>query len=153
MRQDCKRIDAWRPQVAKFVPRDLVPFLRRHDDVVPINLVREKNLGGEYRFSSDCAKEVCWGSQVTFMMLQLAVYMGCNPIYLIGLDGVKEGKPKHFYGNDKQKYHKAKYDKLEAAMATAVEYCRTHGIVVLNATPNPVRHFFPLVEMESVLGT
>ena len=31
-----------------------------------------------------------WGSTITFLLVQLAYYMGCSPIYIIGADHLKE---------------------------------------------------------------
>lgn len=38
------------------------------------------------RFSDDFASVVYMGGSVTYIMLQLAYHLGCNPVYLIGLD-------------------------------------------------------------------
>lgn len=38
------------------------------------------------QFSKDFASVVHLGSTITFIMLQLAYHLGCNPVYVIGLD-------------------------------------------------------------------
>jgi hypothetical protein len=38
------------------------------------------------RFSDDFASVVYMGGTVTYIMLQLAYFMGCDPVYIIGLD-------------------------------------------------------------------
>jgi len=41
---------------------------------------------GEQRFSEDCSEVVYSGWTVTYLNLQLAFYLGCDPVYLIGVD-------------------------------------------------------------------
>ena len=151
MRQIRQEIDEWEPDVIKFIPTDLLKYLTIKENVIPVNFIREKNPKHQYAFSADCAKAVYWGSTVTFMMLQLSVYMGCNPIYLLGMDGIKSGKPKHFYEQDGVKNNTAKYDKVNTAMNVAVSFCAGAGVEIFNATPNPVTSFWPLVKYEDVV--
>jgi hypothetical protein len=48
------------------------------------------------QFSTDFASVVHLGSTVTYIMLQLAYHLGCNPVYLIGLDHDYGELPKRF---------------------------------------------------------
>ncbi len=48
------------------------------------------------RFSTDFADIVYLGSTVTYIALQLAFYLGCDPVYLIGVD--------HDYGELSKRY-------------------------------------------------
>ena len=41
---------------------------------------------GEQRFSEDCSTVVYLGSTITYINLQLAFHLGCDPVYLIGVD-------------------------------------------------------------------
>ena len=41
---------------------------------------------GEQKFSEDCSTIVYLGSTITYINLQLAFHLGCNPVYLIGVD-------------------------------------------------------------------
>ncbi len=44
------------------------------------------NSENDFNFSDDCSKEVYIGYTVTYAMIQMAVYMGFNEIYLLGMD-------------------------------------------------------------------
>lgn len=138
-----KEINAWGRDVIKFIASDIARFLKVHRNVISVPFVRGRKLKGVYKFSDDCSKVVYWGSSVTFMMLQIAYYFGCNPIYLIGMDGIRKDKPKHFYPQDKVKNNPPRYHISDVAMRVAVEFFREHNITVLDATPDPVRPFFP----------
>lgn len=48
------------------------------------------------QFSPDFASIVHLGSTVTYIMLQLAYHLGCNPVYLVGLDHDYGELPKRF---------------------------------------------------------
>lgn len=68
----------------KFLPKDLEYCLSDADDVCWINFLRKYD---DYPlFSDDASKVTYWGSTVTYLAIQLAFFMGCDPIYLIGVD-------------------------------------------------------------------
>ena len=48
------------------------------------------------QFSTDFASIVHLGSTVTYIMIQLAFHLGCNQVYIIGLDHNYGDLPKHF---------------------------------------------------------
>ena len=71
-------------QPIKIFPRDLSYCLSGGLNTIFINFTRD------YRpfpkFSSEFEKIVYWGGTVSLLNLQLAYYLGCNEIYLIGFD-------------------------------------------------------------------
>lgn len=48
--------------------------------------------------SFDITKGVCLGNSVIFMAMQVAAYMGCRQIILLGVDMDYSGDEKHFHG-------------------------------------------------------
>jgi len=48
------------------------------------------------QFSKDFASIVHLGSTVTYIMIQLAYHLGCNPVYIVGLDHDYGELPIHF---------------------------------------------------------
>jgi hypothetical protein len=50
------------------------------------------------RFSWDVTKGISTGNSVIFMATQLAVWMGCNPVILIGVEMDYSGPTAHFHG-------------------------------------------------------
>ena len=69
------------PDMVKFYPFEYLPFLNLPNSVP----VRHYFNPPEPRFSLD-PNIVEHGFTVTIMLLQLAAIMGCNPIYIVGLD-------------------------------------------------------------------
>lgn len=72
-------------EVTKVFPYDLRPLLGPSSDTTLfVNFLRS------YRpfpkFSEDVEKRTYWGGTVSFLMLQLASFLGCDPIILIGFD-------------------------------------------------------------------
>jgi hypothetical protein len=137
-------------ETVKFVPADLSGCLRGVKDVYPINFVAEDFEGRGPNFSEDFSRVCYWGSTVSYVMLQLAYYLGCNPIYLIGMDGVRGGKPKHFYKKDDVEENNARYELSDAAFIEAREFLASEGVKVFDATRDPVRSFFERVDYEEV---
>jgi len=100
------------------------------------------------------------------VMQQMAVYMGCNPIYLIGFDGgyvpQKKGQPdpNHFvpeyWGPDlktiNEKRAKSINESSLAGHKLAKEYCDAHGIEIYNATPGGVVEVFERVDYDSIFA-
>ncbi|MFZ5807156.1 MAG: hypothetical protein ACOY3I_08130 [Verrucomicrobiota bacterium] len=50
------------------------------------------------KFSHDIAQGICLGNSVIFMATQLAAYMGCNPIVLLGVEMNYDQQKTHFHG-------------------------------------------------------
>lgn len=78
--------------IVKFFSFEYLPLLRL-ENACPVNLawVRE----APHQFSNDPAR-LYTGFTVTYMLLQIAVIMGCDPIILIGVD--------HKYGVKRRSY-------------------------------------------------
>ena len=64
-------------------PREDTLFMNVERDSYPFN----KRWSAFYpQFSVDCASVVYLGSTITYINLQLAFFLGCDPVYLIGVD-------------------------------------------------------------------
>ncbi len=100
------------------------------------------------------------------VMQQLAVYLGCNPIYMIGFDGgyVKQERvgddPNHFssgyWGNDLKPIKKVRADEINASSLDghryAKEYCDAHAAEIYNATLGGNVDVFERVDYESIFA-
>ena len=115
-------------------------------------------------FSEDVARFVQAASTVTFSMIQLAVYMGYQEIYLIGMDhtyanvtndkGViiqKNNVKSHVFEDEKPNEVVANITYMEAAYRTAKNYCETHGIGIYNATIGGSLEIFKRVDFWEVV--
>ena len=105
-------------------------------------------------FSFDCAEVVYWGCNVLYMALQLATYMGCNPIYLIGIDWFKSDKDmtKHFHGSGIIKeYDPPNLHTQNICMAHAAHQLKEHKVNVFNLCPTSHLKVFPCKDISDIL--
>ena len=70
------------PETIKFFPFEYLPFLRFYN-ACPLNHFYD--VPDFPQFSDSCDK-IYLGNTVTYMLIQIAAVMGCNPIILIGVD-------------------------------------------------------------------
>jgi len=103
---------------------------------------------------------------VAVVMLQLAYFMGCNPVYLIGLDHnyIKPKNPSHSYDNHfnteywKQKtFKQIQWDPDAALLDMEKGYFRVRKLYqenqrkIYNATPGGMLDVFPRCNFEQVI--
>ncbi|NTU42812.1 MAG: hypothetical protein HGA78_07120 [Nitrospirales bacterium] len=111
-----------------------------------------------------------YGQNVMTVCLMLALYLGCNPIYFIGVDHdyvtmTKEEYEhvvvQHFYADPTQNKcsDHLSWEQWERAMQRTFyeyeqlrDYASAHGIDVCNATPGGNFNTFPRVEYESLFA-
>lgn len=139
----------------KIIPYDLRDVLKPDDNTVYINFLRSYMRPSNSSFplfSNDCAKQCYWGGTVLYMNIQLAYYLGCNPIYLIGVDlnykipnTVKkngaillstEDDMNHFHPNyfgEGKRWHLPEMDRMQKSFTTAYEHLKSQGIQLVNA--------------------
>jgi hypothetical protein len=111
-----------------------------------------------------------YGGSVTYSALQLALIMGCDPIYLIGVDFnfrlppaerregnelIQEGEVNHFhpqYRSPGERWHVPDDEFTLKAYELAKEQCDKRGIKIFNATRGGKLEVFPRVELDSLCG-
>ena len=104
------------------------------------------------KFSFDVARIAYWGGTVSFFNLQLAAYLGCNPIVMIGFDHSYEVPKEHVkntvilsqqedvnhihpdYFGPGYRWHDPNVARMEAAYRCARRDLESAGIKVVNAT-------------------
>lgn len=139
----------------KFFPRFLAPWLRADPDTVFLNVIRDyRNYRGFPEFSTNAARCLWVGGTVTYLNLQLAFYMGYDPVILIGVDCdyvVERGEVdadgctftskapdrNHFhpdYFGRGFRFHDPMVERMLRAYAKARAVFDAHGRRVLNAT-------------------
>lgn len=124
-------------------------------------------------FSTDISECLEIDFTVTFSLLQIALYMGCNPVYLIGVDHtytiderkqVQEGRiitsldddPNHFhpgYFGKGYRWTSPPMEKLEACYQLAAEAYQTQGRELYNATAGGALEVVPRVNFEDLLDS
>ena len=132
----------------KFFPADLQRFLT-HGHFFNVERVAWVD-----RFAEDFAQGIQVNATVTFTMIQLAFFMGCDPVYLIGVDhsykvdpqeNTRTGSvlksqsddPNHFhpdYFGKGYRWHDPRVERMEAAYLLAREAFERNGRKIRNAT-------------------
>jgi hypothetical protein len=120
------------------------------------------------KFSFDLQRVAYWGGTVSFFNLQLAAYLGCNPIVLIGFDhsyqvptdqirnhvivsqqeDVNHIHPDYF--GPGYRWHDPNVARMEAAYHCARRELEPAGITVVNATAGGALEVFDRVPYDSL---
>lgn len=128
--------------------------------------------GGDWpNFSLDPSRVVWIGGTVVYVCLQLALYMGFDPIYLIGVD-LSYVKPEHIsekgsewtsHGDDPNhchpdyfgkgyRWHAPRTDRMARAFAKARRVADERGVRIRNAGRGGKLEAFERVEYDSLFG-
>ncbi len=149
----------------RFYPHDLAYCLRDAPDVCWVNFIRNYKPFGQ--FSYDCEQGIYWGSTVTYLSMQLAHYMGCNPVYLIGVDfsysvpdymeddtvHSREDDVNHFhpdYFGKGKRWHNPHLEKVAVAYESCLEHYTKSGREIFNAGVGGNLEIFPRVDYKAV---
>lgn len=165
--------DGWKALrgLVKFIPTDMLFHVDADDpSVCPVNFQRAIEYKTSPPLFSVYPEIVFAGRSVTYLLLQIAAIMGCDPIYLIGVDfafttdGVNvepDGDIWRQVTNDKNHFdpnyipagrflHKPHWDLQRLAFQSALNAGRLHGFRIFNATPNSKLDLFESVAFESL---
>ena len=149
----------------KIFPKDLLYCLGNSKNAIFIDFVRD------YRpfpkFSSDFQKIVYWGGTVSVLNLQLAYYLGCSEIYLIGFDhnyrvpteidnhvitskgdDVNHIHPDYF--GKGYRWHDPNIPRMEQGYSEARRFLDTNGVRVRNATIGGQLEIFERIDYGSL---
>ena len=106
-------------------------------------------LGGD-GFSFDLERGVYSGYTIAYLALQIALYMGFQEIFYLGLDLKNRGGTTHFFGQD---YHSLNHDKTEfprmrKMLSYAAEVVADRDVQVFNCSPDSTLECFRKVSFE-----
>lgn len=122
----------------------------RHDE----NTIKYHHSASDYcyDFSEDISRVSYGGYTVTYICMQLAVYMGFKEIYLLGTDCsyIKGSQNNYFVKEDKPDYTYHGEDKMLPAYQSAKQYADAHGIKICNATRGGRLEIFERVNFDSL---
>ena len=104
------------------------------------------------KFSDDISILVYDVATVAYSLMQIAVYMGFEEIYLLGCDCNYSGEKQHFaeYGI-KVKDAISAENNLILAFSAARKYADSHGIKIYNATRGGKLEIFERIDFDSLL--
>lgn len=113
---------------------------------------------GEIKFSDDCFLCVYANYTVTYTAIQLAVYMGCSEIYLLGVDfnyTGNSGKDHSFNFDMPDETNRRNIQQgtggMGEAYKVAKKYADAHGVKIFNATRGGKLEVFPRISLEEAL--
>lgn len=158
-----------------FVPEDLMHHVHAHvkgygNPCIPINFPRIECYPNLYPFSNDPG-QIIWGGTVTYLLLQLAALMGCDPIILLGIDfsysipgTVKDlgasrlmstqDDPNHFfpeYFGKGRKWHDPNLPRMRIAYLSAEKASHRLGFRIYNGTPGTKLKVFRRIDFDRAL--
>ncbi len=139
-------------------------------DVNKIYVNFHRHFRGFPRFSTDFRRRVFWGGTVSFLNLQLAHYLGCNPIILIGFDHSYQLPPDRkpgyvieskgadvnhihpdYFGRG-YRWHDPQLARMEVSYRCARRVLDDLGVQVLNATDGGRLEVFERIEPLRIEG-
>ncbi|MEH7401756.1 6-hydroxymethylpterin diphosphokinase MptE-like protein [Gottfriedia acidiceleris] len=123
--------------------------------IYPLDLLNHnmKHKRFHTKFSDDAYAVIYDGYTITYSLIQLAVYMGFNEIYLIGVDcNYSKDKINHFKDyNLVDSNYTSTSEKMISAYNIAKEYADCHNIKIFNATRGGMLEVFERVDLDVVL--
>lgn len=146
----------------KFITKRLFPF-GRFNNVVLFRSIERMPYPFMPNFSLDCERCLYSGGTLTHINLQLATYMGCTSIYIIGqdwFDKLDYGNfvGKHFYGDGGVKRtfttwdERIKLKKQNLTMKSDSELLKKMGVKVYNLTKGTKLKAFEVKDFDKVLS-
>lgn len=147
----------------KVIPYDLKDIIGADENTIYVNFLRSymrPNNKDFPLFSTEFEDYSYWGGTVMYFNIQLAHYLGCNPIYLVGVDlsykvpeTVKragavltstEDDENHFdprYFGAGKKWHLPETERMQKSFTKAHKELKKQGVDLLNAGVNSkLRH-------------
>ena len=142
-------------KTTRIIPYDLKNVIDQPENTIYVNFRRSAVYSNSRKFpyySHDFLNESFWGGTVMYFNIQLAEYLGCNPIYLVGVDlsykvsdsvirngavlTSTEDDENHFdprYFGKGKRWHLPETDRMQHAFDTAREELSGRGIELINA--------------------
>lgn len=140
--------------IGSYIIRDVLKSENTY--VFPLNLLNHNVAHRKYhsKFSDNAFAVVYSGYSITYSLIQIAVYMGFEEIYLLGADCNYSSNSKHHfkeYGHTDPKFSEA-HDQMTAAYKVAKEYAEHHNVKIYNATRGGMLEVFERVDLDKVLS-
>lgn len=165
----------------KIFPDHFMPILGKNGDsnkqgihlffrMLPLKMDRNGN--STPNFSENPLNGFYIGETVTNLNIQLANYLGCNPIYVIGIDGIynlsssrqdhpifkqvmiSTGESNHFLPNYRdvgEAWCIPKTQEHEKSYVHAAYFLKSKGVNIYNASRTTIIKAFERIDLESIL--
>jgi hypothetical protein len=112
-----------------------------------------KLLGSE-GFSDDLKSGVYSGYTISYLALQVALYMGFREVVYVGLDlHHKDGKT-HFFGNDfhSRNHEDTEFPRMKRMLEFGVKEAAARGVKVFNCSPLSTLEGFTRLSFDAALA-
>jgi hypothetical protein len=151
----------WKPREAILI-NDLegLPGVNVYNLNLSYNFAEWRYLGSPWKnkFSFDASKQIYDGGTVTYSAIQLAVYMGCKDVYLVGVDnGTKKGEKFHITDDEDEgkrlaeKIPASRFEKFQNNYIYAYNIMKKNGFNLYNATRGGALEGIPRISLDKVL--
>lgn len=135
------------------------PIIDKRVIWAPMRWPREGKFGA-LEFSDHVERNTIIGPTIVYLIIQWAVYMGCNPIYLLGVDNYYssldgKGNKDHFcedYVKKGESRYKPEPDLVDRAFKQTRDFVAQRGVQVINATRGGRVEWFPRVSIDKLLN-
>ncbi len=109
---------------------------------------------GSEGFSWDLEQGIYSGYTVSYLALQVAVYMGFKQIFYLGLDLKHQGSDTHFFGSDfhSRDHEHTEFPRMRKMLGYGARTLIGSGIRVYNCSPTSDLDCFPKVSYEYALS-
>lgn len=111
------------------------------------------HLNGAEGFSFDLEKGIYSGYTISYFALQLAVYMGFQNIFFLGLDLKNAEKDTHFFGHDhhSRDHEKTEFPKMRKSFESIAPTLKAKEINVYNCSPVSSLECFPYLSYSEAI--
>lgn len=123
----------------------------KDSDVILYSKVTDLKDGYIPVINEEADKFLYTGHTVLFEAFEIALYMGCNEFYLLGVDCDYTTSGTHFYNSGQQTYTYDHASYMRNAWMAIKEYAETHNIKVYNASRSGKLDFFERVDFDNIL--
>ncbi|MCB1396692.1 MAG: DUF115 domain-containing protein [Rhodobacter sp.] len=156
----------------KIFPSNMRDFRYHASDTIFVPLLPPKSFSDPLSdpafpaFGQELTQGIGWGSTVVYSQIQLALYMGCSDIVLIGLDHsydlpdtkvgnayVAAGERNHFhpdYRRPGEVWHQPNIEVLEVSFARARAVCEARNVPIINASRESRLDVFERADFETL---
>ena len=164
-RQEINNID----DTIRIIPYDLKKIIDQPKNTIYVNFRRAAINSRSSKFpfySHDFLNESFWGGTVMYFNIQLAEYLGCNPIYLIGVDlsysvpksverlgavlTSTEDDENHFdprYTGKGKRWHLPETERMQLAFDEAYKQLKSKNIKLYNAGVDSLLQNIPTIKL------
>jgi hypothetical protein len=152
----------------KLFPETLLRWVHQDENTVLFGLTHRLLPDAESLFSQD-PFDFKWGSSVVHTAIQWAFYLGCDPVYLIGVDFrfdiadaaagpvlTGKGECNHFHPDYRpagERWNRPMLELTRHAYAAAQAYAESTGRRIFNATRGGALEVFPRVAFDAAFAS